>query len=163
MSWHHPLTSNGVQNLLGWTEAFEDVALRVSDAELKKIRTLLERWVRLDVRYNYWDLPLATGIMGHGWVLNHTFPDTCDTENPGSLFCSQAILLCLRHCLSDDPAKGRIENRKDLLQVLAHANSRAMSPRALKILLAPYCRRVDRSSINRESLVFRDPDPVYKA
>jgi len=139
------------QSLISRDENYHDMALPISESEFTSICDLLQGWVEQGVTYNYGDLPLAAGLLGNGRITRTLFPDTCNPKTPGKLFCSQAVILCLRHCLKDKRHDAR---KNDLLEILAKTNCRSVSPRKLMKILQPFCHWIKRSSLDKDSIVF---------
>jgi len=108
---------------------FAVVAVPVTQLEYERAVLFLARMCAADVHYNFVDLiaiPISRIITG---PLSATFlHDVEDDEMPHKVFCSQAMVLVLRHALRS--------HRGDLLRERLHAvNSRTCTPGALFHLL----------------------------
>ncbi len=117
--------------------AYDDkhhVALGIptSDEEQQRIVSYLHDLVKNHISYNYADL-VGSSLP---YVVSSVVMQDVQSDDPRdiqSLFCSQAAVLTLRHCLNQ---------AHPVHQALAHANSRCMLPNMLFHVLQPLCRSV---------------------
>lgn len=135
------------QAMVNRGDVHSTLALRVSRGEIKRMQEFMMGLVERHTPYNYNDLPLTTGMVGRGEVLNTLFPEVDDMSKPPNVFCSQAIVLCLKTCLEPDL-------HRSLFDKISELNSRATSPYQLFQILRPHCREVERSSVTKTFLQF---------
>jgi hypothetical protein len=130
-----------------WTQRNNDthhmLLLSVSEEEYNRARAYVCDLCHSNVTYNYVDLVLCSvpNAIAKGI--------TCDIGPypiPKTAYCSQAVILILRHAI----APGRIA--APMVQMLDSTNSRACSPMMLCNMLGPHCTSIDvaRYVINRE-------------
>ena len=103
-------------------DEYQSLTLHISPEENEAARTYLQGLVERQVPYNYQDLffcmlPASAAVS--------------DIEDDGAsaLFCSQAVILCLRHCITSNP---------QLSEVLAELNSRTTTPNMLYEAIKPF-------------------------
>lgn len=135
------------EGMLTRDDVFDTLALKVTQDELHDMQMFFMALVEAKTPYNYTDLPLAAGFAGKGEFLNTMFPDVENHQQPKSVFCSQAIVLCLKRCLNP-------KNNPGLYEAISKLNSRATSPRRLLQVLEPYCKRTERKSMKDDMLLF---------
>lgn len=122
----------------GWADRSNDthdmLLLSVNEEEYTQARRYVSDLCQAKTAYNYLDLALCAMPNTMATALaNEVGPYPL----PVKVYCSQAAVLMLRHCLQPGRANAA------LLQCLSTANSRACSPMMLYMLLIPHCQRLD--------------------
>ena len=109
-------------------KAHSGIYLELSADERARASEFLDECVTRNVPYNFSDL-MACVITGQYTPLWDAHPTL-----PSSLYCSQAVVLCLRHAVTDKESA--------LGKALSKTNSRFTSPSALhSILMRTGCAR----------------------
>lgn len=118
------------------------LALRVTTPEMQALVSYLHDLCVAKIPYNYSDAACLALPAGVRETLLADLPSSapCDVT---SLFCSQAVVLALRHALAPGGA---------LAADLALANSRTVSPYALFHLLRPFAHPVSCAALARGEL-----------
>ena len=130
-----------------WTQRNNDthhmLLLSVSEEEYNRARAYICDLCHSNVTYNYVDLVLCGVPIAIAMVITS---DIGPYPIPKTAYCSQAVILILRHAI----APGRIA--APLVQMLDSTNSRACSPMMLCNMLGPHCTSIDvaRYVTNRE-------------
>ena len=122
----------------GWSERSNDshemLLLSVNGDEFDRSRAYVSDLCQARTPYNYLDLALC-GMPNT--MVTSLANEVGPYPLPAKVYCSQAAVLMLRHCLEPGRANAA------LLQCLSTANSRACSPMMLYTLLMPHCKRLD--------------------
>lgn len=100
------------------------LSMPVTDEERVSVTDYLTDCVERKVPYNYKDIMMCA-LPGSSYLT-----DVPTHLPPTSLFCSQAVVLCLRKCLSEN---------QTLLEKINKVNSRITTPHMLYELLKPFC------------------------
>lgn len=106
-------------------EDHTSIAIPIDQDECERIQHYLMALVG-NATYNYKDLALAMGLLGHGTFAN-TMCEDIDGTDPTkitSVYCSQAVVLLLRYCLNP-------ESNAELLHEINKLNSRHVTPHKL--------------------------------
>jgi hypothetical protein len=101
--------------------------LPMTDEENERAKTFLQTCVNRSVPYNYSDVFRC--ILPGNSMLSDVTP-----ENFSTLFCSQAVVLCLRKALDPSHPVSTISNQ---------LNSRITTPQALYEMISPFCKEVE--------------------
>jgi hypothetical protein len=118
-------------------EDYLGLLIETTDTEQDKLTGYLLDLVENNIPYNYVDV----AAMALPMVVADSLIDDVRSEDPAhitNLFCSQAVVLALRNCLSDS---------HPLLPLLAKVNSRRILPNTLCNILTPSCERISCSSL----------------
>ena len=115
-------------------ETHDILQIKASAQEIEDIRLACETHVELKTPYNLKDMILS--------VLPGRNPNDKSIYKVKTLFCSQAMVLILRHCL---------EENHPVRKVLDPMNSRMTTPTQLYNLLKPVCESVAARQIMRRT------------
>lgn len=121
------------------------LALEVERPEFERLVGYLHDLCERNIPYNYGD----TALMMLPLQLVQSLCDDVPSESPEhitTLFCSQAVVLALRHALSEEHPAFRL---------VRDINSRTVFPYALFQLLRPYTRPVCCNALQRGAFVPR--------
>lgn len=102
-------------------EKFDFLALDITPDDVQKISSTCEACVKSKIPYNTRDMVLSQ--------VPFRYPTEADLFHAKTLFCSQAIVLVLRSCLSPEHA---------ICNTLHSVNSRTVSPSQLHTALQPH-------------------------
>ena len=128
-----------------------NLAIPINAEECMRIQSYLMCLVG-SAAYNYKDLVLALGMLGHGTFMNTMCQDV-DGSDPSKIkqvYCSQAAVLMMRNCLSAD-------SNASLLKVINGMNSRDVTPHKLFETVKPYGKQCSGESLLTETLDFGTP------
>lgn len=120
---------------MGKNPNFRSMCLDISEAEFHRCSLYLSKMVGR-VEYNYTDAMFLLPAIGSGPISDVMVPDV-DSSSPEMLekvFCSQAALLVLKNCLSENEA---------LMVALKGLNSRLTSPSILYRSIQGVFERMD--------------------
>ena len=119
--------------------------------ELKRARDFLDECVKHGVPYNYPDLlPCMIASSQSTMVQDVALSAKAEApELPSSMFCSQAVVLCLRKAFGTKASEEEKEDdddntrkRKQLVAALSSVNSRLTTPSALYKAVVPFTKRI---------------------
>jgi hypothetical protein len=120
-----------VQDSVACSNLYHNVVIDLSDDEhtrcISYVNKLLDK-----TSYNYNDAMILMPILQHHPNFTHVMLDDVDGKDPGSIpkiYCSQAVVLVLRECLSSG---------NPLEDILQRINSRIVSPSALLELVSSW-------------------------
>lgn len=127
------------------------LALPMQDHEMASLERYLEELCVANIPYNYLD----TALMLLPASVHECISDDVTSEAPGELrhlFCSQAVVLALRHAL---------DRERHLHGAMCSLNSRVTLPYALFHILRPYGQTVSCNALQRGAIVpLSLPQPV---
>lgn len=133
-----------------WAERDNDshsmLLLDVTEDEYYKAREYVCDLKMAKVAYNYLDLPLCGIPNSVAVAMSH---DQSPYPLPKTVYCSQAAVLMLRHCISPGRQNAAI------IWSLDKVNNRACSPSMLHSILMPHCMQADVSAYVQNNSIVR--------
>jgi hypothetical protein len=133
-----------------WTKRSNEthgmIALQVHEDEFYRAREYMADLCTKGVAYNMSDLV----VCGMPNTLSKGFMSDVDSSSiPSKVFCSQAMVLMLRHCV----LPGR--SNAPLIQTLNTVNSRGCSPQVFWDMMLPHCVQLDVESYVKDGAMVR--------
>lgn len=126
------------------SELYDNLQIRITDEEYHACVQYLDRWVESATPYNYSDtlflIPSLANTGAFGNAMVHDVDGSLPT-NLRTVFCSQAAVLVLRHCLS---ATG---NNQHLVKAMWELNSRLTTPELLYETTLVYAKSISNEKL----------------
>lgn len=145
---HEKFSSTLMGRELAESRDHVNIAIAIDQDECTRMQDYFSALVDR-VAYNYKDLMLAMGFMGHGTFMN-TMCEDIDGSDPTTIkqvYCSQAMVLMMRYCLNPD-------SNAELLKEINALNSRAVTPHALFNVIKRYGKECTGESLTTNELQF---------